>query len=538
MVKSRVVVIGLDSAPLSLMLPWISKGKLPAFGKIFGSGSYGDLYSRIPVTPVAWSSIYTGKNPAHHGIFGFRNHKPHSYDDVGVNSTLRDAQDVWEIAGAHGMKAVVVNTPLTYPPRPVNGALVCGFMAPGPEYDFTYPGTLGTEIKKVVPDYRIGTAPSYIKGLYLKELHKTVQMVGDVSLHLLRQQDWDLAFIVFKETDEVQHSFFDRPGDMLGLYQRVDSIVGQIRELAGESSYTFVISDHGGEPVKKRFNVAEFMRRNGLISLNPTRPSRSSRLFQTAATTVFGMRMQWLLDLPGARRMLAQLVKIRARSGPGNDGFYGGQIDWKNTTAFISSGIGLRINLRGREPEGTVDIQDFEGVRNTIAKQFAEIVDPESGDRVFSYALPKEEVLSGPHLDDAPDILCLPNTGYLPTEALASFDPLAVAAEHRSLFSRSTLWCGTHSPTGLIAISGPAIKNSRLKAELEDVAPTILYAMGLPVPGDMDGRVVTDAFSPEHLASNPVVEGAASGPTVAQPHLLSEEEEKKVEDRLKQLGYL
>ena len=211
------------------------------------------------MTPVAWSSIYTGKNPGKHGIIGFRNHKPNTYEEVSVNSTLRDARDVWEIAGAHGKKVVVVNTPLTYPPRPVNGYLVCGFMAPGAEYEFTYPASLGAEIKRAVPNYRIGTAPSYIKSLYLKELHNTVQVVGDASLHLLKQIDWDLAFIVFKETDEVQHSFFDRPGDVLGLYRRVDKIVGEFLKLAGDDATVFVVSDHGGEPINKRFNAAEFL---------------------------------------------------------------------------------------------------------------------------------------------------------------------------------------------------------------------------------------------------------------------------------------
>src|ERR1700730_15808033 len=106
--RNRVLVIGMDSAPLTLLNPWISKGYLPTFQKLFDSGSVGDLYSRIPVTPVAWSSIYTGKNPAKHGIIGFRNHKPNSYDDIYVNSSLREGRDLWEIAGAPGKKALGV----------------------------------------------------------------------------------------------------------------------------------------------------------------------------------------------------------------------------------------------------------------------------------------------------------------------------------------------------------------------------------------------------------------------------------------------
>ena len=161
--RRRVLVLGLDSAPLSLMVPWASQGKLPNFARIFGSGSRGDLYSAIPVTPVAWSTIYTGVNPGNHGILGFKNHKTGTYEDHAVNSTQRGGKDVWEVAGAYGKKSVVVNAPLTYPPRSFNGSLVCGFMAPGTEVGFTYPESLGPELKAAIPGYRIGTAPTYLK---------------------------------------------------------------------------------------------------------------------------------------------------------------------------------------------------------------------------------------------------------------------------------------------------------------------------------------------------------------------------------------
>ncbi len=541
---SRVLVVGIDSVPLDLMLPWASSGHLPAFGKILSTGSYGDLYSRIPVTPVAWSSIYTGKNPGKHGIIGFRNHKPSTYEESAVNSTLRDSRDLWEIAGAHGKKVVVVNTPLTYPPRPVNGYLVCGFMAPGTDYEFTYPSSLGPELKRAVPNYRIGTAPSYLKGHYLKELHSTVQMTGDAALYLMKKSDWDLAFVVFKETDEVQHTFYDRPGAVLSLYKHVDKFVGQFMELAGEDAYVFVVSDHGGEPINKRFNVAEYLRRQGLIRLRETGQRRSSSALQLVASAVFGMHLEWLLDVPGARRTMRAVMTARAKSlgskASNDEGFYAGTVDWEKTTAFISSGIGLRINLKGREPLGAVEPKDYERVRQEVAKQFSELTDPENGQTVFRYAQPKELVLSGSHLDIAPDILCLPNTGYLPTEALASFDPLAVAAAHRSLFSRSTLWCGTHSPYGMIAASGPGVEKTKKieGATLDDVAPTVLYALGMPVPTDLDGKVLTEAFRPERLEENPITWEPAHGHDAGSARSLSEEEEQIVTERLKALGYL
>lgn len=540
--KRRTLVIGLDSAPLSLMVPWVSAGHLPNFAKIFGRGSYGDLYSVIPVTPVAWSSIYTGLNPGRHGILGFLNHVPGTYEDHAVNSTLRTGRTIWDVAGAQGKKVVVVNAPLTYPPRQVNGFLVCGFMAPGTDEEFTYPPSLSDEIRRAVPGYRQGTAPVYLKGKYLKELLETVRMVGDASAHLLRQVDWDLAFVVFKETDEVQHSFYDRPGSMLRLYREVDDVVGGLLEMAGDSAYTFVVSDHGGEPFEKRFNVVDFLRRSGYIRVLPPRRSIAGSLFRTAARAVSAAHLQWVFDVPGARTAMQALVKARVSSlGPDSgDSFVGGTIDWPETKAFISSGVGIRLNVKGREPMGSIEPEEYEAVRDRIAAQLAGLRDPENGRRVFRHALPREKVLSGPHVPDAPDILCLPDTGYLPTEALASFDPLTLSNAGGALFSKKSPWSGTHSPFGVVAVCGPGVQKGEIRdAKLEDIAPTVLYAMGLPVPRGLDGKVLLGAFSREHLDANPVLwEGEAAGEAAVAPRQLSEDEEKKIEERLKSLGYL
>lgn len=540
--KTRALVVGLDSAPLRLLGPWIKKGYLPTFAKIIGGGASGDLYSAIPVTPVAWSSIYTGLNPGRHGILGFMNHRPGTYGDFAVNSTLRDGRDLWEVAGSYGRKVVVVNAPLSYPPRPVNGYLVCGFMAPGTEHEFTYPPSLSGEIRKVFPGYRLGTAPVHLKGKYLRELIETVRMVGGTAAHLMKQVDWDLAFVVFKETDEVQHSFYDRPESMLALYREVDRQVEELLVEAGDQTYTFVVSDHGGEPFTKRFNVADFLRRSGYVKVRPARRSVAGSVFRGAARAVSAARMEWIFDVPGAKALVQALIRARVSSlGPDSgDGFMGGVIDWSNTIAFISSGVGLRLNVKGREPQGCIELEDYRAVLEKIASELAALRDPENGHTVFRHSLPRDKVLSGPHLEEAPDILVLPDEGYLPTEALASFDPLTLSNPEGALFSKKSPWSGTHSPFGVFAASGPGVRNGSVEgARLEDVAPTVLYAMGLPVPQGLDGRVLTDAFTAEHLESHPLTwEGGVEPSGSVVPRQLSKDEERKIEERLKSLGYL
>ena len=70
-----------------------------------------------------------------------------------------------------------------------------------------------------------------------------------------------------------------------------------------------------------------------------------------------------------------------------------------------------------------------------------------------------------------------------------------------------------------------------------DVAPTILYAMGIPVPDDMDGRVLTDIFSDAFLSERPLRERKAGG-GARKREGISPTEEEKIISQLRGLGYL
>ena len=73
---------------------------------------------------------------------------------------------------------------------------------------------------------------------------------------------------------------------------------------------------------------------------------------------------------------------------------------------------------------------------------------------------------------------------------------------------------------------------------MDDIAPTILYAMGLPVPRDMDGKVLTAMFDQRYLDANPIIWEEVSASEEVKARELSDEESKIVEERLKALGYL
>ena len=125
------MVIGLDAACFDNIMPWVEKGELPCLGRLLANGTYSELRSIIPPsTPPAWTSLFTGKNPGKHGIFGFFKYSEDSYARKIVSSLDRRAKSVWEYLSEHGRTSIVINVPVTHPARKMKGILIPGFMAP------------------------------------------------------------------------------------------------------------------------------------------------------------------------------------------------------------------------------------------------------------------------------------------------------------------------------------------------------------------------------------------------------------------------
>ncbi|MDO8141482.1 MAG: alkaline phosphatase family protein, partial [Candidatus Brocadiales bacterium] len=126
----KIVVIGIDSATFDIIEPLVNQGKLPVFTRFMKEGVWGRLQSTIPpVTPPAWTSLVTGKNPGKHGIFDFYGYTTNGYERPIINSQAIKAKTLWNILSEGGKSVGIINVPLTYPPEKVNG-----FLIPGMQY--------------------------------------------------------------------------------------------------------------------------------------------------------------------------------------------------------------------------------------------------------------------------------------------------------------------------------------------------------------------------------------------------------------------
>jgi len=286
-VQSKVFILGLDGASLDVIKPWTNEGLLPNFKKFIDGGVSGKLKTVIPpITPVAWSSIITGKNPGKHNIFDFLYTPENSRDLLPVNASMRDGKTIWRLLNENGQKVGVFNVPLTYPPEEVNGFLISGWMTPSNADDYVYPPDFAKKIGK-----KMGAFHSYPKAVYesgnpgplIDELHRILKEDTENVIKLVKENDWDFFMAVFFGTSIVQHQLWhlmdkthpnyreeeaEKFGNaVLDYFKALDKSLGKITKAVGDETNTIIVSDHGYGPRYKMIHLNNFLLNRGYLQL-------------------------------------------------------------------------------------------------------------------------------------------------------------------------------------------------------------------------------------------------------------------------------
>ena len=220
-------------------------------------------------------------------------------------------------------------------------------------------------------------------------------------------------------------------------------------------------------------------------------------------------------------------------------------LDWSKTKAFsLGSYGGIYLNLIGHEPHGTVEPgSEAEELYRQISAGLENLRDPVTGDRVVERVHRKHEIYWGDYLDYAPDLVvewrnyeydCRQRFGTEETEVFTDEITFGDLQDSQTMSAVHRLY-GTLMLRGSHVRQGFALEG----AQIIDLAPTILYLLGQPVPKSMDGRVLTEAFDAQYVASNPIAY-VDDLPTEGRPTEdgYTDEESEAVSDRLRGLGYL
>jgi predicted AlkP superfamily phosphohydrolase/phosphomutase len=145
----RVVVVGFDGLDASTTRELLEAGHMPNLQRLAATGSHHDLRTVLPaITPAAWSTFATGVDPSGHAIFDFISRDPKTYQPVLASAEIlpgirrrwcrripllrsrRRSRPFWKVLADHRVFSIILRVPITWPPEPFRGLLLCGMSAP------------------------------------------------------------------------------------------------------------------------------------------------------------------------------------------------------------------------------------------------------------------------------------------------------------------------------------------------------------------------------------------------------------------------
>jgi predicted AlkP superfamily phosphohydrolase/phosphomutase len=257
--------------------------------------------------------------------------------------------------------------------------------------------------------------------------------------------------------DRIQHGFWkymDRnhhlyvPGNpyesvIIDYYRYLDGEIGELLDLAGQDTVVLVVSDHGAKRMKGAFCINEWLIDQGLLCVRnkPDKPT--------------------------------SLEKV--------------DIDWSRTKAWAWGGYYARVflNVEGREPQGIIPASDFEKEREKLREMFLAIKGPKGEDWATKVIVPQEHfsVLNGEY----PDLMVYFDDLFWRSAGTLGYP-------HPYLLENDTgPDDAVHAQEGIYILYDPLnpLKGEK-KADILDIAPTILSLLGLPIPAEMKGRPLVE----------------------------------------------
>jgi len=563
----KVLIVGLDSATFDLARPWIDEGKLPSLAALMKNGAWGRLASVVPpITPPAWTSFMTGKNPGKHGIFHFLEASPGRYGLRYLNAGSRRAKTIWRILSDAGYAVGTINIPFTYPPEQLSGFQISGMDTPSEKSSFIYPPELRSELEGLLGRFKLDlrylgymtTDPR--RHEVLAEMEKLDRQWLGASLYLMRKHPADVVMVTFMSIDTAQHYFWqymDRNhhlhdsaaakhfGDaILRVYQRLDDAIGQLLGETSSGTSVFIVSDHGGGPTSDRVvYLNRYLAQLGLLYYREDKSSALEKLRKKIVRGSYTLLRNALSS--GQKSFLAyKLPALRKRFETAFTSF--SQIDWTRTKAYCSEVLAsppsIWINLKGVKPFGIVEQGEYASLLEFIRSKLRELKDPRTNEPVIKRIFRRDEIFHGPFSNEAADLILdwweESEFSTSPSFPEDTARPAVEICERKP--SKGSEWGGTHRRDGILIAQGKPFKKSTEihGAQLIDLAPTLLYLLGQPVPEDMDGLVLRDLFEPAFLLQNPTRSGGSADFEGGQAAQYSEEEAAIVEERLAALGYI
>ena len=490
----KVLVIGLDAATWNIFLPLIEQGQLPTFKRLVEKGVWGDLQSTIPFTSSpAWKSYSTGKNPGKLGLYSWCRFDIKNLELSVMASDPFRSKEIWDHLGEHGFTSGIINLPLLCPPRRIKGFIISGFPM-SDSTDYTYP----KELKKTIVerfDYKINPSEYTLDPKHqlsrrkrlISEVEELVKKRFRVTKYLIKRYSPDFLHTTIFYTDAIQHFFWkemENRDEIFGgvierIWKTIDAEFGKLLPLLEEDTNILIMSDHGFAGLKATFSLNRWFWEKGYLNLS---------VFNILLNTLrlYNKKTSQIIRLLGLDKIVRRIVskeklmnlhqRIISLEVSSPDLIR--QVDWGATSAINVGECGIFLNSE-------LNRKEYETLRTQLIKEIKKIKNPQTGENLVADVKRKEDIYHGDHLELAPDLVVVPNDGYRMYDSLM-----------RSSWDYSNIWSAYHTLQGIFIAHGPDIKKGlRIEnAKIFDIAPTILHMFNVPIPRDMDGRILIEIF--------------------------------------------
>ena len=300
-------MIGIDGADWKLIDALAAEGGLPNLTRLRERGVSGPIETlrNVPLSPVIWTSVATGKQPTKHGITWFLVDQPDG-TRVPVRSHNRKTLAIWNILAKNGLAPAVIGWWASYPAEDVGPGVVVsdalgfhGFGRTAREGDDgskTHPAELFAAVDALVPpeqqvspefaarfihigadDYRAErfdparfprADPNNPIHLF-QQYAVTAQGYTAIAEQLLSERDDPLTLVYFEQVDSFSHLFmkyapprldwideaeFERYRDVVTEWYRYqDELLGRLlAQIDLETTAVFILSDHGFKSGERR----------------------------------------------------------------------------------------------------------------------------------------------------------------------------------------------------------------------------------------------------------------------------------------------
>lgn len=499
----RVFIFELSGPTLDFLRE--RRDALPNFSRFLDHGAWGTLHSPLqPVAPQSFATLLTGRNPGATGLFDFFRFASGGYERIPYSTELLRQPTFYQRLSDAGKRVGLINVPLTFPLPQVNGFVVSGDEGIGDS--FAFPADVCRRLHE--DGYTVPFGASYSpgrEGQFTDRAMEVLQMRRRALRRLFADGGWDFGMLTIHMYGELLHAFWRFYDPEHPRYQPratvfggrdpflepliiIDEMLGEIVELAGPQGLVLFFGAWGHRIEHSKVHLNAVLEQDGYLRFRHDAATQVKRaMFHMGITATTAERIAHRLNL--YRLFHYRLGRGQRAKVTGATFLSYRDIEWARTRAVAMGYLGqVYLNVQGQRPLGTIPQAQYLAERDRLQRRLAELRDPTTGKDMVERVHAREEIYRGPELAHAPDLIVEWKPGYSGDAGLSGAGRLVSQSPPNH---SSDHW----NQSALLAL-GVGVPPGQISARLEDIAPTVLRALGVSPPPDLDGSALPALAGP------------------------------------------